>query len=359
MAFKEKVKELSRELKIELPELHGARINLLVLAVLGICSVRSINLVKVSHAMVSKAKPSSNYRRLQRFIAEICWSDTRLSFLILKISQLRPPYVILIDRTNWKFGKVNINFLVFTILGDGYSIPIKWVLLPKQGNSAQFERIDLLKEVVAVLGQGNIRYVIGDREFIGEHWIKYLINNNIGFILRVKEGMLAMQKGKVKKLETWCRNNKRSSPTLKGKFIIGENEVYVSGFKFRNDKKKLENLILISSDGCDDVCDMYAMRWYIENMFKDMKTNGFQLEDTHVTNPKRLETLFGLMALAYTWMIRVGEWVKQNNPRLFKKKRDGKRRKSVFRAGVDNYMRSFIIRDYRKFWLYFRFLSCT
>ena len=71
MAFKEKVKELSRELKIELKGLHGARIDLLVRAVLSMSAVRSVNLVKVAHGMISKAKPLSNYRRLQRFISRI------------------------------------------------------------------------------------------------------------------------------------------------------------------------------------------------------------------------------------------------------------------------------------------------
>ena len=101
MAFKEKVKELSRELKVELKELHGARIKLLVLAVVSMSMVRSVNLVKVAHGMLTKTKPLSNYRRLQRFISDVSWSGIPISRLILKVGQLSGPYVVLVDRTNW------------------------------------------------------------------------------------------------------------------------------------------------------------------------------------------------------------------------------------------------------------------
>jgi len=43
-----------------------------------------------------------------------------------------------------------------------------------------------------------------------------------------------------------------------------------------------------------------AERWYIENMFKDMKSNGFQLECTHITYLDRLDTLMAIIAIAYT-----------------------------------------------------------
>ncbi len=359
MAIKEKVKELSRELKIELSKLHQQRVNLIASAVISMSTIRSVNMVKVAHGMISKAKPLSNYRRLQRFISQVDWDDTGLGHLLLKMSELKGPYTLLVDRTNWQFGKVDINFLVFSILGDGYSIPIKWVLLPKKGNSAQYERIELLEEVVKIVGKGQIKNVIGDREFIGQHWVKYLITNEIGFNLRVKEGMVGVKNGTEVKLGLLCKNNKRSSPRLPGKYLVGGNEVYVSGFRFRNDKNKLEYLIVIHSEDVEDACDIYAKRWYIENMFKDMKTNGFQLEDTHVTHPKRLETLFGLLAISYVWMIRIGEWIKRKIPSLFKKNNRGKRRKSIFRGGIDNYINAYINHDRRKIWLYFRFLSCT
>jgi hypothetical protein len=39
------------------------------------------------------------------------------------------------DRTNWKFGKVNINYLVLGVAYKGMAIPLFWDLLDKKGNS--------------------------------------------------------------------------------------------------------------------------------------------------------------------------------------------------------------------------------
>jgi hypothetical protein len=42
------------------------------------------------------------------------------------------------NRTNWKFGKANINFLVLGVAYKGMAIPLFWYLLDKRGNSNYF-----------------------------------------------------------------------------------------------------------------------------------------------------------------------------------------------------------------------------
>ena len=107
------------------------------------------------------------------------------------------------------------------------------------------------------------------------------------------------------------------------------------------------------------MCEVYSNRWYIESMFKDLKSNGFQLEQTHVTKTERLETLFGLLAIAYAWMIKIGTWIKSKKPELFKKTKLKRARISIFRAGLNEFSRTIITNQRRKIWIYFRFLSCT
>lgn len=74
----------------------------------------------------------------------------------------------------------------------------------------------------------------------------------------------------------------------------------------------------------------YAERWYIENMFMDMKSNGLQLECTHLTRLERLDTLMSIMAIAYAWMIRIGLWVKKNKIQDIQEKETWSSRKKVF-----------------------------
>ena len=54
-------------------------------------------------------------------------------------------------------------------------LPIYWELLDnKSGNSNSKDRIDVLEKCFAIVDINRIYLVIGDREFMGHQWIKYL-----------------------------------------------------------------------------------------------------------------------------------------------------------------------------------------
>jgi hypothetical protein len=68
---------------------------------------------------------------------------------------------------------------MLSALGNGWSIPVMWKLLPADGNSNQQDRIDLLNRFLSFIGTGKIHNLLADREFIGEQWIEYLIEHEI------------------------------------------------------------------------------------------------------------------------------------------------------------------------------------
>ncbi|MBK8827905.1 MAG: hypothetical protein IPO26_14665 [Saprospiraceae bacterium] len=132
MATQGKVKELTGELMKNLSTLTKPRIDLIGLFILAIVQV-TVNLAKIALAMDTKSKTRSNYRRLQRFIKEINWTNTSLIQMILKWLKMDDgPYTLLIDRTNWEFGKKKINILMISVLYEGYSVPLGWSLLNKK-----------------------------------------------------------------------------------------------------------------------------------------------------------------------------------------------------------------------------------
>ena len=55
-----------------------------------------------------------------------------------------------------------------------------------------------------------------------------------------------------------------------------------------------------------EALDAYADRWQIETLFGCLKSRGFNLENTHLTDPQRLSKLMGLLALAFVWAYRTG-----------------------------------------------------
>ena len=43
-------------------------------------------------------------------------------------------------------------------------------------------------------------------------------------------------------------------------------------------------------------------------LFANLKSRGFELETTHVTDPEKLKKLMAVLAIAVLWSLRVGEW---------------------------------------------------
>jgi hypothetical protein len=76
----------------------------------------------------------------------------------------------------------------------------------------------------------------------------------------------------------------------------------------------------------------YLKRMHIEESFRDEKSGGFDLEATHLTDPKRLDTLLLAIAVAVLWIYEIGEQVIRDERR--KEIDPGyKRQLSVFQLG--------------------------
>lgn len=64
----------------------------------------------------------------------------------------------------------------------------------------------------------------------------------------------------------------------------------------------------------------YGARWAIEPLFSDFKSRGFQLEDTQLRAPDRLDRLILIRTLAMYWCVRVGQYDALDNPTPVEKK---------------------------------------
>ena len=98
--------------------------------------------------------------------------------------------MIIMDRTNWKFGKTPLNLLVISIVYEGIGIPIFWINLAKAGSSSTMHRIQVIAKIICSIGKKRIDSLLADREFIGQEWMRYLIDSGIPFVIRMKGNML-------------------------------------------------------------------------------------------------------------------------------------------------------------------------
>jgi hypothetical protein len=75
-----------------------------------------------------------------------------------------------------------------------------------------------------------------------------------------------------------------------------------------------EYLILVSPNFSAEAVAEYARRWEVETLFAALKTRGFNLEQTHLVDHQRLSKLLALLALAFCWCHRIGEWLHTQRP---------------------------------------------
>jgi len=92
---------------------------------------------------------------------------------------------------------------------------------------------------------------------------------------------------------------------------------------------------LVTNDESIDGWD-YAQRMWIEESFRDLKSHGWQVEESSLEDPERMARLWVLLVVAYAWMLFWGAMLEMEGKTCARKKRkDGSyvRRWSLFREG--------------------------
>jgi hypothetical protein len=226
---------------------------------------------------------------------------------------------------------VPINFLVLSVVHQGIAFPILWTFLPKQGHSNTQERIELLNRFLAQFGPCAIDCLVADREFIGKEWFAYLKFHHIRFHIRIKRDMnISRTHGRLSPALNFFRSLPLSTYcTLHGPRLISGQLLWITGMRLPDG----EYLLVVSDTQSEQALEEYKRRWKIEVLFEALKSRGFNFEDTHLQNEKRLNTLFAVLAIAFCWAYHVGAWRHTVKPVRIKKHQ--RPAKSIFRYGFD------------------------
>lgn len=356
-----KYSEFQEILGKELP-INAARVKFIVLLISSLIKVQSVNYERLAQGFDNPVALSSNLRRIQRFFACFSLDADLIARLLFKLLPSKSAYGLTLDRTNWKFGQKNINILFIGVIHKGMSLPLLWVFLGnKRGNSDQQERIVLLQRYIKLFGAHTIEFITADREFIGEQWWQFLIINQIRFCIRLRENMHLHIPGKGIVKAFWLfyslpLNTAYHYPKI---VQVNNNWVYLSGLKYVNKKGRIEYLIVACFEKNYQTLEYYAQRWQIESMFKALKSAGFNLEDTHLTDYERLDKLLMIIALTFMWAYKVGIY-KNDAIRPLKIKKHGRLEMSFFAYGL-KWLAQVFINSFTSFIpkLTLAFLSCT
>ena len=190
-----------------------SRQKMLIMTICSMIKTRSVVLSEIAVQLNNDAKTSSNETRLQDFFREVEFDYDALAEFIFIFLMANPTQKIrlTIDRTNWEFGDHSINILMIIASNGKNHVPLFWELLDNQGGNSNCEqRNELLQKCIKLVGANRIGLLLGDREFIGLKWFKYLKENKIRFCVRVpKHHLITTTSGeKLLAQDIWDRNKK-------------------------------------------------------------------------------------------------------------------------------------------------------
>jgi hypothetical protein len=112
--------------------------------VVGMVGARTVNLGHIATEAGRRVLIASTYRRLQRFFQHV---DLGADWTVPIVAQLVGPagaWTLALDRTNWKIGSRDVNYLVLAVVTRRFRVPLFWTVLDGPGNSATATRIVLL-----------------------------------------------------------------------------------------------------------------------------------------------------------------------------------------------------------------------
>jgi len=334
---------LSLSLSDHIP-LWRTRRQTLVWLVMLIIQTGTVSLWRLAGHVDTRAQTLSVHRRFERFFQYVRLDEGCVARLIVCIMGLSgKPWHLALDRTNWKFGRCHINILMLGVVHEKVCIPLFWVLLDKAGNSNARERTDLMERLNEIFPDQPIASLSGDREFIGDRWMSWLENRGIPFIMRLKENMFIWKEGYVPvKLSAHARClDKRQKYILKGTWYLGRDpEKKTTPIKVAMMRLKTGEMLIVATSRIriKMALPVYRSRWGIETLFSCLKTRGFGLEDTHMTDPHKLATLMSVLAIAFCLAYKTGLWLARIKPPRYKS--HGRLQRSLFALGLNAFRKA-------------------
>ncbi len=226
--------------------------------------------------------------------------------LLRPLLQRLPELILSMDRTTWKKRQRHVNILMVSVYFKGRAIPLFWVVWDRGGSSSYAQWTRVLSPVITELQKhawcAQIPIiVVADREFASPRLAQWLKQTyHVESVLRMKRSAYLCDQEQSVQLATLLEHVERDRPYEYRQITVTKASDFLVNVTITWGAQYDEPLVVIATQtGAEQAVNTYEKRFGIEPMFKDQKSNGFDIEGTKVTDPKRIETLLILMALAH------------------------------------------------------------
>jgi hypothetical protein len=306
--------QVSTKLRTFHPSLHLKRLAVWVWVVVGLIQSQSVHLSEIANHIPSEAGAAGRIMRIRRWLASR-WIISRDLYtpIITEVLGAWAGREVTIMLDGCFIRHKTLQILRLSLSHCYRALPLAWEVSTSKGN-VELDVCDAMLDHVAQLLKRTRRVTfLADRGFRNRTWARKCRTLHWDYIIRIANNTmitfpggvqlaadaLGIKKGERRYLPgvrvtleadwvcnlaiTWTE----PTPTCPAELCVVMSNLPASGWVLRH----------------------YLKRMHIEESFRDDKSGGFDLHASHLTDPKRLDTLLLALSLAVLWVYELGEQV--------------------------------------------------
>jgi DDE family transposase len=301
------------------PQGHREKhLNTLCALICGLVGGKHAHLSSIAdHAPSNGAKQESLIERFRRFLknerqTSDAWMLPVAEQLLLRLAS--QPLVLVMDGSVVGRGCIA---LMLSVVYHGRALPLCWLVVKgKKGHFPQAMHQELLASVLAIMPEGASVTFLGDGEFDGTQLQADLRLSNCRYVCRTATsirisacgvsfhvGALGPARGQTLAVTPAWMTAEQYGP-------VSLLAIWEMAYE--------EPLYLVTNiEDLEEALALYKKRPQIETFFSDVKSRGFHIHKSHLSEPARLSRLLLACCLAYLWLVYLGvcalsqEWMEQ------------------------------------------------
>jgi hypothetical protein len=238
---------------------------------------------------------------------------------------------LVMDRTDLED---RLSILMLAVAYGQRALPLAWRVLDFGGTSAELQ-MELLNQVAEWVPAGPRVTLFGDAEFRAVEVQRWCQRRQWHWHLGLKSDILFREAGGAwQPLKAWelspGERQYRQHVYLTAEHDFGPVNLMADWLT----DKDAPRYTVMDQSANRQAWRRGRKRQWIENLFRDWKSHGFDLEDTNLDDYHRLDGLLLAMSLADLWLIHMGQWLTDTGQRTLLEAKH-KHDYSLFRLGRD------------------------
>jgi hypothetical protein len=294
------------------PAALESQIDTLALAMVGVVVSGSSAIGRIAHAMPLPTTQEGKEQRLERLVTNprITPENHFQPIARAALQGLRGQRVsLIIDRLLLRHGQ---NVLVVSAAFRRRSIPLAWSILPHTGASALADQQSVLTTALALLPERVRVTVHGDSEFRSQALYQWLRDQDGDAMLGIQGGTLMRQTPTAAAQPLATAVPDAGVTYLHGVYLTEAQTgpVNVIAWWAKDaDGKRILRAVMTNLPARWQTYRLGRRRMWIETIFRDWQSQGFDLEASGVRDPKRFARLLLVLCLVYLWLVCIGRYV--------------------------------------------------